>query len=65
LPRAFRTPWVPVVPVIGILFSIWLLTELAFLTWMVFLGWVAFGMVVYFAYGMRHSKLAQEAKRQA
>jgi len=58
LPRAFRTPWVPVVPVVGILFSIWLLTELAFLTWMVFLGWVALGTLVYFAYGIRHSKLA-------
>ena len=59
LPRAFRTPWVPVVPVIGILFSIWLLTELAFVTWMVFLGWVALGTLVYFAYGIRHSKLAE------
>jgi len=65
LPRAFRTPWVPVIPVIGILFSIWLLSELALITWMVFLAWVALGMLVYFAYGMRHSKLAQEAQRQA
>jgi len=65
LPRAFRTPWVPVIPVIGILFSIWLLSELALITWMVFLGWVALGMVVYFAYGMRHSKLALEAQRTA
>ncbi len=59
LPRAFRTPWVPVVPVIGILFSIWLLSELAAITWMVFLAWVSFGALVYFAYGIRHSKLAQ------
>jgi len=58
LPRAFRTPWVPVVPVIGIVFSIWLLSELAAITWMVFLGWVALGLLVYFAYGIRNSKLA-------
>ena len=60
LPRAFRTPWVPVVPVIGIVFSVWLLSELAAITWMVFLAWVALGMLVYFGYGIRHSKLARE-----
>ena len=58
LPRAFRTPWVPVIPIIGILFSMWLLSELALITWCVFLVWLALGLVVYFAYGRRHSKLA-------
>ncbi len=58
LPRAFRTPWVPFIPVIGIAFSIWLLSELALVTWMVFLGWVALGLLVYFGYGIRHSALA-------
>jgi len=48
---------VPVVPLIGIAFSIWLLSELALVTWMVFLIWVAIGLVVYFGYGIRHSKL--------
>lgn len=58
LPRAFRTPWVPLVPLIGIGFSIWLLSELALVTWTVFLVWVAIGLVIYFGYGIRHSKLA-------
>lgn len=58
LPRAFRTPLVPLVPLIGIGFSIWLLTELAALTWLVFLCWVSLGLIVYFGYGMRHSRLA-------
>jgi len=62
LPRAFRTPWVPVVPVIGIVFSIWLLSELAAITWMVFLAWVGLGLLVYFGYGMRNSKLAGGAR---
>ena len=57
LPRAFRTPLVPLVPLIGIAFSIWLLSELALITWTVFLVWVAIGLVVYFGYGIRHSKL--------
>jgi APA family basic amino acid/polyamine antiporter len=58
LPRAFRTPWVPVIPIIGILFSVWLLSELALITWCVFLIWIALGLIVYLAYGRRHSKLA-------
>ena len=58
LPRAFRTPWVPVIPIVGILFSVWLLSELALITWMVFLVWVSLGLIIYFAYGLRHSKLA-------
>ena len=57
LPRAFRTPWVPLIPLIGIAFSLWLLSELALVTWMVFVVWVGIGLVVYFAYGIRHSKL--------
>ena len=57
LPRTFRTPLVPWIPLIGIAFSIWLLSELALITWMVFVVWVAIGLVVYFGYGIRHSKL--------
>ncbi|MCC7256636.1 MAG: amino acid permease, partial [Dokdonella sp.] len=59
LPRSFRTPWVPFIPLIGILFSLWLLSELAAITWLVFVVWVSLGLLVYFAYGMRHSKLAK------
>jgi basic amino acid/polyamine antiporter, APA family len=58
LPRSFRTPWVPLIPLIGIGFSLWLLSELALITWMVFVIWVAIGLVVYFSYGIRRSKLA-------
>ncbi|MCI1710594.1 MAG: amino acid permease [Chiayiivirga sp.] len=58
LPRAFRTPWVPVVPLIGIGFSIWLLSHLPWATWERFLVWLGLGLVVYFGYGMRRSKLA-------
>ena len=58
IPRGFRTPWVPVVPLIGIGFSIWLLSHLPWVTWERFLLWMGVGLVVYFGYGMRHSKLA-------
>jgi len=59
LPRAFRTPWVPAIPIIGIAFSIWLLSELSAITWGVFLVWVSLGLVLYFAYGIRRSALAR------
>ena len=59
LVRSFRTPLVPLIPLIGIGFSIWLLSELAAITWLVFLVWVGLGLLVYFAYGIRHSRLAQ------
>ncbi|MEO5626266.1 MAG: amino acid permease [Dokdonella sp.] len=60
LPRAFRTPLVPLIPLIGIAFSIWLLSELAAITWLVFLAWLSLGLLVYFGYGIRHSKLATQ-----
>jgi APA family basic amino acid/polyamine antiporter len=60
LHRAFRTPWVPLVPLIGVAFSLWLLAELPAVTWKVFLIWVSLGLVIYLGYGMRHSRLERE-----
>ncbi|WP_114239565.1 amino acid permease [Dyella sp. C9] len=60
LHRAFRTPLVPLVPLVGIGFSIWLLAELPAITWKVFLVWVSLGLLVYLGYGMRHSKLEKQ-----
>jgi len=58
LPRSFRTPFVPVVPLIGIGFSLWLLALLPWATWERFVIWMLIGLLVYFGYGIRHSKLA-------
>ncbi|MCD9005892.1 amino acid permease [Luteimonas sp. XNQY3] len=57
LHRPFRTPWVPFVPLLGIGFSAWLIYGLPFVTYERFLLWMAVGCVVYFAYGIRHSRL--------
>ncbi|TYB64843.1 amino acid permease [Nonomuraea sp. PA05] len=57
LPRSFRTPWMPVVPAVGVLFSIWLITFLAPATWLRFAVWFLLGLIVYFAYSKRHSAL--------
>jgi APA family basic amino acid/polyamine antiporter len=57
LPRTFRTPGMPVVPAIGAIFSVWLITFLAPETWLRFVVWFLIGLVVYFAYSRRRSVL--------
>jgi APA family basic amino acid/polyamine antiporter len=59
LPRSFRTPGVPVVPILAVLICVYLMLNLAGETWVRFLVWMAVGLVIYFAYGRRHSKLGQ------
>jgi APA family basic amino acid/polyamine antiporter len=57
LERRFRTPLVPVVPIIGLLLCIYLMTKLEAATWWRFGIWMLIGLVVYAAYGRRHSRL--------
>lgn len=59
LPRSFRCPGMPVVPAIGVLFSLWLIFLLGPDTWLRFAVWFVIGLVVYFAYSIRRSRLAQ------
>lgn len=62
LPRGFRAPLVPLVPVLAIVACLWLMLNLTAMTWLRFLGWMAIGLVVYFAYGRRHSRLAEQRR---
>ncbi|GGO79352.1 amino acid permease [Nonomuraea cavernae] len=57
LPREFRTPWMPVVPAVGVIFSLWLITFLDPVTWLRFAVWFVLGLIIYFAYSRRHSAL--------
>ncbi|MFK8844498.1 amino acid permease [Streptomyces sp. Ac-502] len=59
LPRTFRTPGMPVVPAVGVVFSLWLITFLEWQTWVRFAVWFLIGLVVYFAYSCRRSELAK------
>jgi APA family basic amino acid/polyamine antiporter len=61
LPRSFKTPGMPVVPLIGVAFSIYLITFLQPLTWLRFAIWFVIGLAVYFGYSKRHSLLARRA----
>ena len=59
LPRGFRTPGMPVVPAIGVVFSIWLIALLEPITWLRFVLWFLLGLVVYLFYSRHRSRLAQ------
>jgi APA family basic amino acid/polyamine antiporter len=62
LPRAFKTPWVPFVPIMGILVCLYLMYALPLDTWIRLFVWMAVGFIVYFAYGRKNSKLNQSSK---
>ncbi|HTY29304.1 MAG TPA: amino acid permease, partial [Mycobacterium sp.] len=59
LDRGFRVPWVPALPILSILACTWLMLNLSGLTWIRFGLWMVLGLVIYLAYGRRHSVLAQ------
>jgi basic amino acid/polyamine antiporter, APA family len=61
LHRPFKTPLVPLVPILGILSAIFLMSRLALITWEVMIGWLLFGLIIYFTYSVKHSKVQKIA----
>ncbi|GHB81100.1 amino acid permease [Streptomyces cirratus] len=59
LHRSFRTPWVPLVPILSIAASVWLMLNLPAETWLRFGIWMVVGFVVYFLYSRHNSRLAR------
>jgi APA family basic amino acid/polyamine antiporter len=55
--RPFRTPLVPLVPILGILSAIFLMTRLELITWIVMVVWLLVGLLIYFTYSLKHSKV--------
>lgn len=58
--RPFRAPFVPLIPILGILTCLMLMFSLPVENWWRLLGWLAIGMCVYFGYSIRHSKLREK-----
>jgi len=56
--RPFRCPWVPVVPVLGILSCLMLMFSLPADNWLRLFVWLLIGLVIYFFYGRNHSVMA-------
>ncbi len=57
LPRAFKTPFVPLVPILGIVVCLFMMVFLPMDTWIRLIIWMLIGMDIYLAYGVKHSHL--------
>jgi APA family basic amino acid/polyamine antiporter len=64
LPRPFRTPWVPVVPILGILVCGYLMRSLPLGTWIRLFVWLVIGLIVYGTYGVKHSLVQSAALKE-
>jgi APA family basic amino acid/polyamine antiporter len=62
LPRAFKVPFVPWLPLISVAFCGYLALQLPLLTWLGFAAWLVVGLTLYFCYGYRHSRLSMGGK---
>lgn len=57
--RPFRVPWVPLIPILGILTCLAMMLFMPLDTWLRLIVWLAIGMAIYFFYGKKNSKLRQ------
>jgi basic amino acid/polyamine antiporter, APA family len=60
IPRPFRTPLVPIVPALGILICGFMMYGLPHDTWIRLIVWMAIGLIIYFGYSVRHSRIRQD-----
>ncbi|CAM5366705.1 amino acid transporter [Streptomyces avidinii] len=60
MPRSFKVSLFPLTPILGFLACGYVMLSLDAITWQVFGGWMAVGLVIYFLYGIRRSRLATE-----
>jgi APA family basic amino acid/polyamine antiporter len=56
-PRPFRTPWVPLIPILGVISNGYMMYNLGWVNWARLVIWLAIGLVVYFSYGVKHSRV--------
>ena len=59
LPRPFKTPLVPLVPILGVIVNLGLMAGLGAITWTAFLIWMALGLMIYFGYSRKTSRIQQ------
>ncbi len=64
LARPFKTPFVPAVPILGILSAFYLMFNLPLLTWEVVAVWLVIGLAIYFGYSQKHSRVQKMPERE-
>ncbi len=57
MPRQFKTPLVPIVPILGVLVCLSMIYGLGWTNWARLIGWLALGLIIYFGYSKKNSKL--------
>ncbi len=62
--RPFRTPFVPFVPILGILFNGYMMYKLGWVNWARLIGWLIIGLVIYFTYSRHHSRVRNPQLRE-
>ncbi|MBO2729233.1 amino acid permease [Lactiplantibacillus plantarum] len=55
--KGFRVPLYPVLPIISGLLCLFMMTQLSMETWLASLVWFLLGLIIYFGYGIRHSRM--------
>lgn len=63
-PRPFKTPWVPFVPIMGIITCLGMMAFLPLDTWIRLIVWMAIGMVIYFTYSKKHSVIRKNSNAE-
>jgi basic amino acid/polyamine antiporter, APA family len=56
-PRPFRTPWVPLIPILGVVSNGYMMYKLGWVNWARLIIWLVIGLVVYFTYSQKHSRV--------
>ncbi len=57
LPRQFRTPWAPLIPILGVVACGLMILGLGWTNWLRLFGWLALGFIIYFGYSKKNSHL--------
>nr|WP_179275231.1 MULTISPECIES: amino acid permease [unclassified Rhodococcus (in: high G+C Gram-positive bacteria)] len=65
LPRGFKVPLMPVVPILAVVACLWLMVNLSVETWLRFIGWMVIGVVIYFVYSKRNADKTLRARELA
>ncbi len=63
-PRHFKTPLVPLVPILGILVCVSMMLSLPIITWIRLFVWMGIGFLIYFTYSVKHSKVRKAEKEK-
>jgi len=64
LPRQFKTPFVPLVPILGIIVCGLMIAGLGWTNWLRLIGWLALGMIIYFGYSKKNSVLQNKLPKK-